>query len=116
MKANHNLIAVNIVKYRTEKNLTQKALAEKLDISPKTLSLIECSTKPASIDMLLKIANVLEIGVDFLLDGNIEFNNEITDKNNSEACIQFCKKLKYSTISQKEKTLEFIDMYKKVEK
>ena len=63
-------IGYNIQYYRKHKNLTQERLAELLDISRQQLGAIEAPNivRPVSLDLLFRIADVLEIDVRLLLD------------------------------------------------
>ena len=63
-------IGYNIQYYRKHKNLTQEQLAELLDISRQHLGAIEAPNivRPVSLDLLFRIADVLEIDVRLLLD------------------------------------------------
>lgn len=67
MRNNHDEIYRNIGlkirHYRKDKNLTQEALAQKINISKSYLSKIEAQncTKSFSIEVLLDIADALEI-------------------------------------------------------
>lgn len=51
----------NIAKYRKAKHLSQNVLAEKLDISREHLAKVETAKRGISIELLFKIAEVLEI-------------------------------------------------------
>ena len=73
MKINNKLIGEQILKFRLKKNLFQKDLAQQVGISPNSLSRIERGDTQISINLLLKIANVLNIDVDILLRGNITY-------------------------------------------
>ena len=63
-------IGYNIQYYRKHKNLTQEQLAELVDISRQHLGAIEAPNivRPVSLDLLFRIADVLEIDVRLLLD------------------------------------------------
>ena len=63
-------IGYNIQYYRKHKNLTQERLAELVDISRQHLGAIEAPNivRPVSLDLLFRIADVLEIDVRLLLD------------------------------------------------
>lgn len=66
-----NEIGVNIKKARKDKRLTQKELAEKVDISRNYISDIECGRYTPSVEKLLLISTVLEIDLNiFKNDGN----------------------------------------------
>ena len=63
-------IGYNVQYYRKHKNLTQERLAELLDSSRQHLGAIEAPkiVRPVSLDLLFRIADVLEIDVRLLLD------------------------------------------------
>ena len=63
-------IGYNIQYYRKHKNLTQERLAALSDISRQHLGAIEAPNivRPVSLDLLFRIADVLEIDVRLLLD------------------------------------------------
>jgi transcriptional regulator with XRE-family HTH domain len=66
-----HILSENIKKYRKLKGLTQNELAEKLVISPQSVSKWECGLSVPDISNLCKISNLLEISLDLLL-GNTE--------------------------------------------
>lgn len=70
MKTEPIVIGKWIKEKRISKRLTQFQLAEKCDISPSYLSYIESGTKSSGLEVLIKIANVLDISLDSLLLGN----------------------------------------------
>lgn len=60
MKANQ-LLAYNLKKWRTARQLTQEALAELADLHPRTISRFETSEhfcKAETLDLLAKILNI----------------------------------------------------------
>lgn len=65
-----HVLSENIKKYRKIKGLTQYELAEKLLISPQSVSKWECGMSTPDISNLCKISNILDISVDLLL-GNV---------------------------------------------
>lgn len=67
-----NLIGENIRKLRLEKGLTQKDLAEKSGTSLSALNKYERGDRTPKIDSLEKIAEALNVQVNYLL-GNSEF-------------------------------------------
>ena len=112
MRANHDLIAKNIIKHRMENNLTQKTLAELLEIAPNSLSAIECGRKGASINMLLKIANILNLSVDCLLEGNVIHRPHYDEIDLSNECHKnFYEELKYSNIEHNKQILGVMEYY-----
>lgn len=60
-------ISKNIKKTRVSKNLSQSQLAEKLNVTRQTISSWECGNSNPDVEMLLKIAVVLETDVNELL-------------------------------------------------
>lgn len=65
-----------IMELRKRKNLTQRQLAEKLNISDKTVSKWECGKGMPEVSLMLPLCEVLEINVNELLSGErISENN-----------------------------------------
>ena len=62
-----NCFADNLKRLRLESGLSQKALAECLKITTKTLSHWETGYSEPSIDLIIKIASFFEITTDCLL-------------------------------------------------
>ena len=62
-------IGKNIRRLRNSKHMTQDDLAEKLFVSRQTVSNYETGKSNPDIDMLLKIAEVLEADVNVLIFG-----------------------------------------------
>ena len=65
------MFAENLKKIRKDKCYTQEILAEKLNVVRQTVSKWEKGLSLPDVDMLSKIANVLETDVNILLDGQI---------------------------------------------
>ncbi len=60
-------LAANIKKYRQEKGLTQTELAEKLFVSPQSVSKWECSASSPDLENLCALGKILDTSVDSLL-------------------------------------------------
>ena len=60
-------IGLRIQEVRLQRGLTQAALAQKLDITPKYLSNIECGDKVPKFETFIAIANALQIDANTLL-------------------------------------------------
>ena len=60
----------NLKLARIKKNLTQKQLAELVGVSSSTINRIETGKQKLKIDMLNKLAEILEIPVNELLQSN----------------------------------------------
>lgn len=79
------MFAENLKKIRKDKGYTQEILAEKLNVVRQTVSKWEKGLSLPEVDMLSKIANVLETDVNILLDG------QITTTDQSEIVKQLAK-------------------------
>ena len=79
------MFAENLKKIRKDKVYTQEILAEKLNVVRQTVSKWEKGLSLPDVDMLSKIANVLETDVNILLDG------QITTTDQSEIVKQLAK-------------------------
>lgn len=79
------MLAENLKKIRKDKGYTQEILAEKLNVVRQTVSKWEKGLSLPDVDMLSKIANVLETDVNILLD------DQITTTNQSEIVKQLAK-------------------------
>ena len=66
-KVDYPLIARRIKTARKQAGLTQEQLAEKIDISTNAVAKLENNLMTASLQTLVNIANVLGIGMDYLL-------------------------------------------------
>lgn len=73
-----NNIGALIAKLRKEKGLTQLELANKLNVTDKAVSKWECESAFPSIDLLPKIAELLGVNTEELIDGDIKPKNENT--------------------------------------
>lgn len=67
------MLAKNIKKHRKLSHITQNELAERLFVSPQSVSKWECGISVPELSKLCEIANMFNISVDELI-GNSEFN------------------------------------------
>ena len=92
------MIGKNIVKIRKEKGLTLSQLAEKADVSKSYLSNIERHIKQnPSIQVMEKIATVLDVDLNTLLEESLENN-----KSEVQEWIHFFNELKANGINQEQ--------------
>ena len=68
-------IVKRIKSAREKKGLTQEQLAEQVNLSPMHISVIERGNKLPRLETLIKIANVLDVSADTLLQDVV--NNQI---------------------------------------
>ena len=96
-----------IKEVRINKKITQETLAEITGLTTNYISIIERAKGIASIETIVKIANALEISMDFLFQDNI---SNFKNGDNDEEIISLLKQL-----SSKEKTyiVENIKLFKK---
>lgn len=67
-----NLFCNRLAEVRLENNLSRGELAVKLNVSPRLVCYWENGKRECSFDMLLKISEVLDVSIDYLL-GKTEF-------------------------------------------
>ena len=72
------IIGKNIKRLRVSRNMTQEQLAERLERSINFVSLIELGKSGMSVVTILEICNILEVDVNCLFKGLVEYN--IKDK------------------------------------
>ena len=84
---NTNLEAIGkrISLTRRAKSMTQETLAERLGVSPKHISHIECGTSSLSLKNLVEFCKIFDCSMDYIIFGNSESKllsklpSEITD-------------------------------------
>ena len=67
-----NKFAEILGELRIENNLTRAQLAEKLNVSARLISYWENGQRKCDFDMLIKIADLFSVSIDYLL-GRIEY-------------------------------------------
>lgn len=71
MELDYKAIGKRIKIARIQADMTQEALAEKVDLSPSHMSNIETGTTKVSLTTIVNLANALSVTVDDLLCDNI---------------------------------------------
>lgn len=71
MMLNFKHIGRQIKKARSNKKITQAALAEQVEMSTTYISHIETAKKQASLEVIVRLANALDVTVDQLLCGHL---------------------------------------------
>ena len=84
MELNYEHIGRRIREERTKAGFSQAKLAEMADSSPQYISHIENARKKASLEIIVRIANALDISVDRLLSGNLSVCSYRPDNELSE--------------------------------
>ena len=78
MSINKKGLGRQIRKARTEKELTQQELADRIGITPKYLVRIETGERTPSMDVLALLANALEVSLDLLLSDSMDRKWKLT--------------------------------------
>jgi len=89
---------------RKKLNMTQDQLSEKVDITPFYMGEIERGVKTPSLDVFVKIVQVLDVPSDYLLRGQVETASVYVDSDIS-------KKISHLTAKQKLAVEAIIDAY-----
>ena len=100
-KVDYKSIGLRIKEKRTKLGITQEKLAEKISVSPSYISEIERGSSICSLQVLIDIADILELNLDYLVNDvnitNIDFSlkdilKDIPEKNQS-LYISICKNI-----------------------
>ena len=109
MEISSNLGAI-VRRLRRGQSLTQRDLANKLDISVAYINLIENSRRSITVPMLLKIANLFDVELSELTnDYNKQFSMEIEIPSNMKAQICFPKYFINQKIEMNGKIIDHIE-------
>ena len=96
MALDYESIGKRIKRYRTDKKMSQEDLGEVVRATPVYLSYIENGSRSPSLEMLVMIANALDVSADDLLTDNLkhssspvgtEIHDLLLDCNNDEKAI-----------------------------
>lgn len=84
------MLGPRIAALRRSKNISQGELAKRLQVSPSAVGMYEQGRREPSAELLVRLARVLEVSVDYLLTGHPlpgerEWLEEMTGKAVSEA-------------------------------
>lgn len=74
MSINYIALGKTIKAIRLDKKMTQKTLADKINISYSYLSYIESGSKSVSLEVLVSIADSLTVSIDDLLSPSLCFS------------------------------------------
>ena len=97
-----NILGKNIRENRIKKQMTLEQLSERLDVTENYLGKIERSNNVPSLDVIVKIAEILEVSVDSLLF-EYDYNN---DEYQFLKCLMDINEL---TKENKERFIDFIN-------
>ena len=107
-----------IKKLRTDKNWTQKELADMLNKAESTIGMWEQGRRELDYDSLKDIANLFDVSTDFLLGRVTNKDDRIGDNDIVLDDFQFALygEVKELTEEQKQDLLEMIKLFKKQSK
>ncbi len=100
-KVDYKGIGLRIKEKRTKLKITQEKLAETINVSPSYISEIERGSSICSLQVLIDIADILELNLDYLVNdvniNNVDFSlkeilKDIPEKNQS-LYISICKNI-----------------------
>lgn len=77
-------IGVRIRELRTERQWSQKTLADKLHINKSVISYYELGERYPSYDVLINIASVFHVTIDYLIKGGQERQMDVSELTNEE--------------------------------
>jgi Predicted transcriptional regulators len=108
MSLNFEIIGRRVKESRLQKRMSQADLAEQIDMSVTYISHIETTKKHASLESLVRIANVLGVTVDYLLNGNqindsVEYQVDLVQL--IEGCTSYERRIIYEIASAAKKSL-----------
>ena len=98
-----NKVGKRIQEMRQRKGMTQLELAQKLDMTPKYISNIECGGKNPTLETFVAIANALQIDANTLLVDVLGASDEIK-------CSALWEKLCAFPPEKREKLLRLIEL------
>ncbi|WP_196593350.1 helix-turn-helix domain-containing protein [Pectinatus sottacetonis] len=75
------MISKRIKELRTEKNLTQKELANLLSLTPKMISFYELGQRTPPSDIILKLAEIFNVSTDYLLGRESDEYDKLSNEN-----------------------------------
>lgn len=75
MAIDYESIGKRMKRYRTDKGISQTDLGEMLSIHPQHLSNIETGSRAPSLELLVSIANALDVSADDLLTDNLKHSS-----------------------------------------
>lgn len=73
------MLAQQIKMLRMNAGMSQSQLAEKLSVSPSAVGMYEQGRRVPAVDILIEIANLFEVSLDYLITGR-EISNLKTDR------------------------------------
>lgn len=106
MEVNYKNIGIRIRKIRNAKGMTQEELAEKCNLSAVYIGYIENAKRQIGLAALVKIAYVLDIGLDYLI-GNQNFT--LNDMMLTE-CSEFQRQVIFSIVKSVKEILSESDL------
>ena len=95
------MLGEKIKELRERENYSQKELGLKLGISPSTIGMYEQNRRSPGKDMLLKIAKVFNVSVDYLLSSDTYITTSTKENHNYKDVNRLLMGLGFSPLSKK---------------
>ena len=83
------LMGERILEKRKECNYSQEKVAEKLNVSPNSISRYENGTRDVPIDILVEMSNLYGVSMDYLVTGVCPADGEEMDKDLLEMIMKY---------------------------
>ena len=96
-------VGKRIQEVRKSRKITQQELSQKLDLSPKYISNIECGFKTPKLNTFVAIANALECDADTLL-------TDVLDKTTNQESGLISQKLLTLPVEEQRRLLRVLDV------
>ncbi len=79
MALDYERIGRRIKRYRTDKKLSQEGLGQVVSVNAQHISNIEAGRRYPSLELIVMIANALEVSADDLLTDNLKHSSSLVD-------------------------------------
>lgn len=89
------MLANQIMFLRKKAGLSQLQLASKLNIGPSAIGMYEQGRRTPSIDLLVDMANLFDVSLDYLITGKESIHSIIGEKDEAELPCCPCKGCSY---------------------
>lgn len=101
------MIGKIIKELRTNQKLTQKELAESLNLTPKMVSFYELGQRTPPSDIIIKLSKIFNVSTDYLLGVTSSDNQSKTNNQISAEDLELLQKIK-NLSPEKKKAIEIL--------
>ena len=86
------MLSCRIVMLRRCSGMNQSQLAQQLHISPSAMGMYEQGRRTPSIEILVQLARIFDVSLDFLITGSEHRTQTDQKKQNDEVCLCRCSR------------------------